>query len=241
MRSDDVLLPGDPLIDAVRRHSARDVDAHEWLLDSARHWAVGEFLRREDRRDAALEGKGRVTALDLIDIQHVEERIEALKLHQVAVHVEWRRLDERVYEKHLRSLREFAETVYVGFLRSDATREYLSLQGARGEPKSGMLTTLDIFELPPEYRVKAWPYSPSSGAPLRPPAGRTVEEIMECASRATGDEQVVVSRTEYERVKAHVMKDYGEYMPTAPLGRDVTTLFGSPLVIRELPQPRMNT
>lgn len=232
----DLLLYGDPLLEAVRKQAQTDPDAHEWLLDSARTWAVGEFIRREERREDAEHKRG--FALD--SSSYVDERLDLLRLHQVALHAGFKR-----------AARATTETVQVGFLLADSTTSYLRLQVAHGAVRAGVYTVLDVFELPPEYRVGRWPYDrPTSvtGAESPISSGRSVEDIMELAHDAQGD--LVVTRTEYDRVKKHIVRDYGQYGARVRDGGGVT-LFGTPLVVQDakvvldieggVPQPKMNT
>lgn len=131
---DDSLLP-------LVRDKAQEgnVEAHRWLLDSARRWAITEFMRREDARVR------RGQPLD-IDDGEIDRRMQDLALHQVAV---------LTYEQAV--ARPDAERVYVGFLDEDSNYSYLRLW-LPGTPIAGLFLTRDVFELPSEYRVGRWPH-----------------------------------------------------------------------------------
>lgn len=47
--------------------------------------------------------------------------------------------------------------VHVGFLQHDSTEMYLALRLGRDTELRGVYDVLDLFELPPQLRVHAWP------------------------------------------------------------------------------------
>lgn len=127
----ELLTLDDPLLPRVRKVAERSADAHAWLLDSARRWAIGQFATRE-----------------LPSADNLEERIRALRLKQVAVLVRDQPADERERE---------SERVMVGLLQSDTgDDEYLKLGMAHGKVFSGMIRILDMFELPRAWQVRIW-------------------------------------------------------------------------------------
>lgn len=136
---------GDSLLPRLRRVAETSADAHAWLLESAKQWALIEFLRREERR----EEMG-------YSAPHGLEREVACQVgHQVAVRTAWRAIGgspgifgRPVAERH---------AIKVGLLRPNSTTGYITMLVTATESFAGMMEVADIVEIHPDFRVRAWP------------------------------------------------------------------------------------
>lgn len=50
------------------------------------------------------------------------------------------------------------DMVLAGFLGQDCRSDYVQMWRPTGGPVAGMMTVLDVIELPPEFRLRAWPW-----------------------------------------------------------------------------------
>lgn len=147
---------GDPLLPRLRQIAATNVDAHAWLMESAKHWALAEFIRREERRDE-MGYSGPVG---------LENEIDCQVGHQVAVRTAWRSIGgsptifgRSVTDRH---------AIKVGLLRRDSSPVYIAMWLVGNEDFAGMMEVQDIVELHPDFRLPRWPTSYTVNEPREP-------------------------------------------------------------------------
>lgn len=134
----DLLDIEDPLLPKLRRTAAKQAVALDWLLESAKHWAVGEFLRREERRE-----NGETLIYDM------DRRLSELARHQVAI---WVNEDQHFYNSG-----RLVGRIYVGLLDPLCNAEYFNVSRGFGRTVGGMSRVLDVVELPAPFRVHSFP------------------------------------------------------------------------------------
>lgn len=148
--SDDFLDPTERIFGVVKARAATgEVESLRWVMDSARHWAVGEFARRMRHEDAEWRE----------DEDRVNRRIQDFRGGtQVAV----------LYKSGLPP----SECVEVGRAGKELTETFVRIQVADGSYLSAVCQVVDIFRLPPWWEISPWPLefrSAASGMPEHKP------------------------------------------------------------------------
>lgn len=135
------LTPTDPLLAVVRSRAGVSVEARVWLMQSARAWAQGEFLKRD-----------MAEAWDPYKLEREVARLHGRQIAALSVHTNNSatvngisvRYGERVWTSH------------VGILLTDSSPEYLHLLLASEEEYGGVFNVADIFELPETFQAPGW-------------------------------------------------------------------------------------
>lgn len=138
MARSDYLELDDPVLPLVKEHAVRHPPTHRWLLESGRHWARREFVRRAADREHERRQP-----------EWVEKDMDRLRRHQVAVLTRGR---EGVGPE------QSASGIVCGFLAPHCNADYLVVFQPGTDRIAGVMRTEDIIELHPSFRLSAWPW-----------------------------------------------------------------------------------
>ncbi len=136
---------GDSLLPRLRRVALTSEAAHAWLLESAKQWALVEFLRREERREE----------MGYSAPHGLENEVACQVGHQVAVRTAWREISgsPAIFGRPVAD----RYAVKVGLLRPGSEVGYITMLVSATESFAGMMEVGDIVEIHPDFRVRAWP------------------------------------------------------------------------------------
>lgn len=135
----ELLTVDDPLLPRLRAAAERDRGAFTWLMESAKRWALGEFLDRELREE---------------DGEPVAYALRTLVNHQVAVRVdESQPFSKPPVRRHV---------IRVGLLCHESEEYesegcYLKLKLDDKDHFAGIVKIADVVELHSAFRLPTWP------------------------------------------------------------------------------------
>jgi hypothetical protein len=134
----ELLSPEDPLLPHVVNQARFSLHCLRWVRESAKRWAVAEFMERELRRE---DGEELIYDMDL--------RLQELARHMVAV-----RVDDNHWES---GAMVGSHRILVGLLGPMSNEEYIDLTFEPGVVLTGMMPVIDVVEVSECYRVSPWP------------------------------------------------------------------------------------
>lgn len=147
----DFLTVDDPLLPRVREAALYSDSALKWLLDSVRHWARGEFLRRMERKER--EPGLRWTA-DCFDEYDVQRQYHYRTVAVLVTHISG--FDSAASP-------QFSDSIIVGMAEPAITATYVAVRTGRRERDAvrGTFDLLDIVRWPKEFELRKWPEADS--------------------------------------------------------------------------------